>query len=227
MRSDRGSCTSSSFMRWLIVVYSVLLLQSRTLTISKARKQVLQIQTMLVCWLLCEWIAGKGRTSPKSIVFISLLAVLWSFTVVVLNGSYSGGLVSDLLIAVHHHLVDSLEELSRSSIAVIVQPGTALAMLFMVSIIFNHLYVWGHNSHFTGEGSQKRYLSSNRTRFASKSGFVWNLDCGNGWIGGCREKCLHIRWVISLKDMLDLLIGFFFCFWLLLLRFRVFKLRNI
>ena len=56
---------------------------------------------------------------------------------VVLNGAYSGELVSDLLIAVHHYLVNSLEELSRSSIAVIIKPGTALTTLFMVAIFNN------------------------------------------------------------------------------------------
>ena len=61
--------------------------------------------------------------------------MLWSFMAIVINTAYTGKVVSNLLIPEHHQIVNSLQQLSLSSLRWIVRSGTSWEQLFMVAVV--------------------------------------------------------------------------------------------
>ena len=89
-------------------------------------------------WLIEVVITGNGQKSPRTALFLSLLIVIWSFSSVVLNNAYTGGIVSNLLVPNQIRLVNSVEELGAlppSSLNWIIRPGTNWESLFMVAML--------------------------------------------------------------------------------------------
>ena len=82
---------------------------------------------------------GNGQKPPRNAIILSLLIATWSFSSVILNNAYTGGIVSNLVVPNRIQLINSVEELGAlppSSLGWIVRPGTNWETLFMVTVFW-------------------------------------------------------------------------------------------
>jgi len=89
------------------------------------------LELYLFVFRILLWQSNR-QNIPRSSIVLGLLVVVWSFSAVILTNAYTGNIVSNLLNPIRLKSINSLDELSTSSLNWYLRKGTSSTSLIMV-----------------------------------------------------------------------------------------------